>query len=148
MIDLGGKPSYFAEIDAQMNLVEPTQNRGIPVVPGFVADRRGIARVIGEMQAKALFIRHPEEGAIARHHLGPDAAVARHRCLTRMYAIIKPRAQRIIEGGEASVENDGGTGCKSDPFDQATDIHISLCPAGNHKFQVAWNCLMGKDRPW
>jgi hypothetical protein len=37
MIDLGGKPSYFAEIDAQMNLVEPTQNRGIPVVPGFLA---------------------------------------------------------------------------------------------------------------
>ena len=105
-----------------MNLVEPMQNRGIPVVPGFVADKRGIARVIGEMQAKALFIRHPEEGAIARHHLGPDAALG-HRCLTRMYAMIKPRAQRIIEGGEASAKNDGGTDRKGDPFDRATDIH-------------------------
>jgi hypothetical protein len=48
MIDLGGEPSHFAEMDAQVITVEPAQYRRVPVVPRLVIDKHGIARVIGE----------------------------------------------------------------------------------------------------
>jgi hypothetical protein len=55
MADLRGEPSHFAEIDAQMIVVESTQDRGTPVVPRFVVDKHGVAGVIGEVEAKPLF---------------------------------------------------------------------------------------------
>jgi len=78
------------------------------------------------MQAKPFFIWQPGEGAPARHRFGRDATFVRYGCLTRICAMIKPRAQRISEGGEASVKYDCGTGREGDPFDRATDFHISL----------------------
>jgi hypothetical protein len=85
------------------------------------------------MQAKPLFIRQPDEIAKARHRPGPDAALVRLRCLTRMHAIIQPSTQYIIEGREASVKNDGGTCRESNPFDRAFDFHSSLS-GGEPKF--------------
>ena len=78
------------------------------------------------MQAKPFFIWQPGEGAPARHRFGRDATFVRYGRLTRICAMIKPRAQRISEGGEASVKYDCGTGREGDPFEPTGVLGVDL----------------------
>ena len=84
---LRGKPSHFAEIDAQILVVDPAQYRGILVVSRFVADKQESPDPSERRRPSRLSFGHPmrsQKRAIASARTPRSSATGALRAFTQL----------------------------------------------------------------